>query len=170
MSEIGVVRDKRESARAVGAHGNANKRTSIMKQYVFLTALLGVVCLRPTLSLAVDYTGQWRGTITESVNECKNLAKGEPGEYMLTFVHNGADFVGMENKVKRPYKGVVNPSRPQFVHLVGSYVTNGGYVTETIDIEFLAETAGTAKSVWRWSNDFFSCGGSFAFTLKKVQP
>jgi len=141
-----------------------------MKRYIFLVAFLGIVCMRPGLSHAVDYTGQWRGTITESVNECKNLGKGEPGEYMLTVVHKGDEFVGMENKVKRPYKGVVNPSRPQFVHLVGSYVTTGGYVTETVDIEFLTETTGIAKSVWRWSNDFFSCGGNFTFTLEKVQP
>ena len=141
-----------------------------MKRYVFLMALLGVLCMCPALSHAADYTGQWRGTITESVNGCKNLGKGVPGDYMLTFVHNGDEFVGMENKVKRPYKGVVNPSRPQFVHLVGSYVTTGGYVTETVDIEFLTETTGTATSVWRWSNDFFSCGGSFSFTLEKVQP
>ena len=111
MSEIGVVRDKRESARAVGAHGNANKRTSIMKQYVFLTALLGVVCLRPTLSLAVDYTGQWRGTITESVNECKNLAKGEPGEYMLTFVH-GCRFCGHGEQGQTTLQGGRQPQPP----------------------------------------------------------
>lgn len=141
-----------------------------MKRLSLLVVLLGVVCMSPALSHAFDYTGQWRGTITQSVNECKNLGKGVPGDYMLTFIQKGDEFVGMENSVKRPYKGVVNPSRPQFVHLVGSYVATGGYVTETVDLEFLTETTGTGKSVWRWSNDFFSCGGNFTFTLEKVQP
>jgi hypothetical protein len=141
-----------------------------MKRFSLLVALLGVVFMSPAPSHAIDYTGQWRGTITQSVNECKNLGKGVPGEYMLTFIQKGEEFVGMENSVKRPYKGVVNPGRPQFVHLVGSYVATGGYVMETVDLEFVTETTGTGKSVWRWSNDFFSCGGSFTFTLEKVQP
>jgi hypothetical protein len=141
-----------------------------MKRFILFVAVLGVMCMNSATSHAIDYTGQWRGTITQSVNECKNLGKGVPGEYMLTFVQKGEEFVGMENSVKRPYKGVVNPSRPQFVHLVGSYIATGGYVTETVDLEFLTETTGTGKSIWRWSNDFFSCGGSFTFTLEKVQP
>ncbi len=141
-----------------------------MKRYIFLVAFIGVMCMQPALSHAIDYTGQWRGTITESVNECKDLGKGKPGEYTLTFIQKGDEIVGMENSVKRPYKGIVNPSRPEFVHLVGSYVTTGGYVTETVDIEFKTETTGIGKSVWRWSNDFFSCGGNFTFTLEKIQP
>jgi len=141
-----------------------------MKRYVFLLIFLGVACMQPAISHAIDYTGQWRGTITQSVNGCRNLGKGVPGDYMLTFIHDGDEFVGMENKVKRPYRGVVNPSNPKFVHLVGSYVATGGYVTETIDLEFPTETTGIGKSVWRWSNDFFSCGGNFTFTLEKVQP
>lgn len=141
-----------------------------MKRYVFLLIFLGVACMQPAISHAIDYTGQWRGTITQSVNQCRNLGKGVPGDYMLTFVHTGDEFVGMENKVKRPYRGVVNPGNPKFVHLVGSYVVTGGYVMETIDLEFSTETTGIGKSVWRWSNDFFSCGGNFTFTLEKVQP
>jgi hypothetical protein len=137
---------------------------------VYLMAVLGAMWLRPALSHAADYTGQWRGTITESTNDCKKLGKGKPGEYTLTFVHKGDEFVGMENTIKRPYQGVVNPSRPQFVHLVGSYATDGGYVMETVDLEFQKETNGIGKSTWRWSNDFFSCGGRFTFTLEKIQP
>jgi hypothetical protein len=141
-----------------------------MKHYVYFIAVLGIMWMQPALSHATDYTGQWRGAITEPTKDCKNLGKGKPGEYTLTFVHKGDEFVGMENSVKRPYKGVVNPSRPQFVHLVGSYVTDGGYVMETVDLEFQTETKGIGKSTWRWSNDFFSCGGNFTFALEKIQP
>lgn len=142
-----------------------------MKHYVYLLAVLGVMWMQPALSHATDYTGQWRGTITESTNECKNdLGKGKPGEYTLTFIHKGDEFVGMENTVKRPYKGVVNPSNPQFVHLVGSYVTTGGFVSETVEITFSNATSGIGKSVWRWSNGYLSCGGNFTFTLEKIQP
>lgn len=142
-----------------------------MKRFSLLVALLGVMIMSPGLSHAIDYTGQWRGTITQSVNGCKNdLGKGKPGEYMLTFIQKGDEVVAMENTVKRPYRGVVNPERPQFVHVVGSYVTTGGFVSETVDIEFRNETGGIGKSFWRWSNGYLSCGGNFTFTLEKVQP
>jgi hypothetical protein len=49
-----------------------------MKRFSLLVALLGVVFMSPSLSHAIDYTGQWRGTITQSVNECKNLARACP--------------------------------------------------------------------------------------------
>ena len=142
-----------------------------MKKYVLLMVFFGALCMRPALSHAMDCTGQWRGTITESTNQCKNdLGKGKPGEYTLTFIQKGDEVVGMENTVKRPYRGVVNPERPQFVHLVGSYVTTGGFVSETVEIEFKSETSGVGKSVWRWSNGYLSCGGEFIFTLEKIQP
>lgn len=141
-----------------------------MSKYLVFLAFVGIMSLQPDLARAADYTGQWRGTITESVNQCKDLGKGKPGDYMLTFIQKGDEIVGMENTVKRPYRGVVNPARPQFVHVVGSYVTTGGFVTETVDIEFTSETTGKGASVWRWSNDFFSCGGNFTFTLEKVLP
>ena len=142
-----------------------------MKKYVFFMVFIGVMCMRPAMSLAMDATGQWRGTITESTNKCKNdLGKGKPGEYTLTFIQKGEEVMGMENTVKRPYRGVVNPERPQFVHLVGSYVTTGGFVSEAVDIEFKSETTGIGKSVWRWSNGYLSCGGEFTFTLEKIQP
>lgn len=142
-----------------------------MKHYVGLIAVLGVMWMQPALSHATDYTGQWRGTITESTNKCKNdLGKGKPGDYMLTFIHKGDEIVGMENTVKRPYKGVVNPSNPQFVQLVGSYVTTGGLVSEAVEITFSNGTSGIGKSLWRWSNGYLSCGGNFTFTLEKIQP
>ena len=142
-----------------------------MKRYIFLVVFIGVMCIQPALSHAIDYTGQWRGTIIESVNACKNdLGKGKPGEYTLTIIQKGDEIVGMENTVKRPYKGVVNPERPQFAQVVGSYVTTGGVVSEIVDLEFKNATNGIGKAVWRWSNGYLSCGGKFTFTLEKIQP
>jgi cytochrome bd-type quinol oxidase subunit 1 len=141
-----------------------------MRQYVLVAAVFSGIFVQTVSAWAVDYTGQWRGTITTSENRCKNLGKGKPGEYVLTFIQKDNEIVAMENIVKRPYRGVVNPSHPEFVHVVGSYVTTGGFVTEMVDLEFQSETAGTGKSSWQWSNDFFSCGGNFAFTLEKIQP
>ena len=126
--------------------------------------------MQPGLSYGFDYSGQWLGTITESVNHCKNLGKAEPGEYKLTIRHKGNEIIVMENVVQRPYTGVFNPQQPQIAHVIGTYVDDGGYVTELVDIEFKSDTTGNGKSVWRWSSGYYSCGGNFAFSLVKIRP
>jgi hypothetical protein len=40
-------------------------------------------------------------------------------------------------------------------------------VTELVDIDFKDPESGTGGSVWRWSDGYYECGGSFKFTLKK---
>lgn len=141
-----------------------------MKRYAFPVIFFGFILIHPGLSFGLDYSGQWLGTVTESVNHCENLGKAEPGDYKLTITHKGNDIVIMENVVQRPYTGVINPERPDFVQAQGSYVDDGGYVTEMINIEFVGDTTGKGKSVWRWSGGFYSCGGRFNFTLKKIRP
>jgi len=141
-----------------------------MKRYASLVIFVSLMLLQPALSHSADYTGQWLGTITESVNRCDNLGKGKPGEYKLTITHKGNNIVAMENTVRRPYTGVFSPERPKFAHVVGSYVDDGGFVAELIDIDFQNDSAGSGKSVWRWSNGYYSCGGNFTFTLVKTGP
>lgn len=126
--------------------------------------------INPGMSYGLDFTGQWLGTITESINRCDHLGKAKPGDYKLTISHQGNDIVVTENVVQRPYTGVFNPQRPQFAHVQGAYVDNGGYVTELVDIEFDSVTTGKGKSVWRWSGGYYSCGGTFNFTLVKQKP
>ena len=126
------------------------------------------ICL-PTLSLGQGYSGQWLGTVSESINRCKGLGKAEPGDYKLTIIHDNADITIMENVVQRPYTGVVNPDRPKKVHVQGSYAEDGGYVTELVNIEFADENNAEGQSVWRWSDGYYECGGRFAFTLKKIR-
>jgi hypothetical protein len=75
----------------------------------------------------------------------------------------------MENVVQRPYRGVINPQRPQNVHVQGAYNDDGGYVTEMIDIVFASESAGEGQSVWNWSDGYYECGGRFKFTLEKIR-
>ena len=141
-----------------------------MERYASLILCIGAMIMQPVLSYGFDYSGQWLGTITESINHCENLGKAEPGEYTLTITHKGNDIVVMENIVRRPYTGVFNPQRPQIAHVVGTYVDDGGFVAELVDIEFESDTTGNGKSVWRWSSGYYSCGGNFNFSLVKIRP
>jgi len=52
--------------------------------------------------------------------------------------------------------------------VLGAYVDDGGYVTELVDIDLSSDTTGSGRSVWRWSNGYYSCGGNFTFTMEKV--
>lgn len=143
-----------------------------MKRYTSLFIFLSFIFICPHLARGRDFSGQWLGTITESINRCDNLGKAKPGEYKLTITHNVNNIVVMENVVQRPYTGVFNPQNRQFAHVQGSYVTHGGYVTELLDIEFDSgnNEKGKGKSIWRWSDGYYSCGGTFNFTLVKQKP
>lgn len=141
-----------------------------MNRYAALFLLISMTWLHPAQSQGSDYSGQWLGTITESKNLCKNLGKAEPGDYKLTITQNDNDIVIMENVVQRPYTGHINPEQSHRFHIQGSYSDDGGYVSELVDIEFDSETSGKGKSVWRWSDGYYACGGTFAFTLEKIRP
>lgn len=117
---------------------------------------------------AQDYSGTWLASVSESVTWCKNLGKAEPGEYKLTIVQKGSDITLLENVVQRPYKGVIDPKRPLSLHVNGSYVEDGGYVNEMIDIAFDNDSAGEGGSMWQWSDGYYQCGGRFKFDLKKI--
>lgn len=135
--------------------------------YIFLCSLLTLALASGVL--AQDYSGTWLGTVSESVSWCENLGKAEPGDYKLTIIHKGNDITIMENVVQRPYKGVINPKKPRKVHVGGSYVDDGGYISELIDIVFEKDSAGLGESVWRWSDGYYECGGRFKFALKRIR-
>ena len=141
-----------------------------MKHSILLVLCTGALLIVPRLSHGSDYSGQWLGTITESINRCENLGKAKPGDYKLTITHQGNDISIVENVVKRPYTGVFNPKRPQFAHVQGTYVDDGGYVSEQVNIEFADDNGGRGESSWRWSDGYYACGGKFVFNLKKIQP
>ena len=135
-------------------------------------ALLFLLCLglvQPLGVLAQDYSGQWLGTVTESVNRCEQIGKAEPGDYKLTIIHKDHDIVLMENVEQVPYKGVVNPARPKNVYVQGVYDIDAGYVTEVIEIVFHDERQGQGTSVWHWSDGYHQCGGRFKFGLEKIR-
>lgn len=134
-----------------------------------IVVLIGLLSLPPAGVSAQDFSGQWLGTITESLNRCENLGKAEPGDYKLTIVHKDGEILLMENVEQVPFRGVVNPKRPQNVHVQGAYNDDGGYVTQMIDIVFADETAGRGQSVWNWSDGYHSCGGRFNFMLEKIR-
>ena len=141
-----------------------------MKQYASRLIIAGCLFFLPNLSIAADYSGHWLGTITESVNNCKDLGKAKPGNYKLTIEQEGNDVVIMENIVRRPYTGHFTPEHPQRIHVQGSYSIDGGYVNEMVNIDFEGDAAGKGKSIWRWSDGYFACGGTFSFSLEKLKP
>lgn len=124
----------------------------------------------PTQAMAIDYAGQWLGTIGESINRCEGMGKAEPGDYKLTIIHEGPDITIMENVQQHPYTGVINPDKPLEVFVQGTYVQDGGYVSELITITFTDETRGKGESVWRWSDGYYECGGRFSFVLNRIRP
>jgi hypothetical protein len=131
--------------------------------------LIGLLLIQPVSVSAGNYSGQWLGTITESKNRCENLGKAEPGDYKLTIVHKDGDIMIMDNVVQRPYKGVINPQRPQKIYVNGAYNEDGGYVTEMVDIVFTDDEKGEGQSVWSWSDGYHQCGGRFKFKLHKIR-
>ena len=141
-----------------------------MKRYTSLILFISIMVMQPALSHAVDYSGQWLGTITESKNLCENLGKAEPGDYKLTITQKDNDIIVMENVIQRPYSGVINPERPYLVQVQGVYIDDGGYVTEIVNIAFESDIAGKGQSVWRWSDGYYACGGIFDFSLAKIRP
>ena len=119
---------------------------------------------------AQDYNGTWSGLVTESTSDCKNIVKGKPDEYGLTFVHKGDELTIMENVARRPYKGFFEADNPGRIQIRGTYADDGGYVTEDVAIKFANSGSGTGQSVWRWSDGWHQCGGRFLFKLKKSRP
>jgi hypothetical protein len=73
----------------------------------------------------------------------------------------------MENTGRRPYTGYIEPENAGRFQVRGTYADQGGYVTEDVVLEFAGGQTGTGASVWRWSDGWHQCGGSFRFTLKK---
>ena len=134
--------------------------------------ILIVSILLPVLAshaAAQNYSGQWLATVSESVSWCKDIGKTETGDYKLTIVQKGNDVMLMENVVQRPYKGFIDPKRPRNLHITGSYVKDGGYVNEMLDIGFDSESAGQGGSVWQWTDGYYQCGGRFKFDLKRIR-
>ena len=123
-----------------------------------------------TNSVAQDYSGTWAGVVTESTSDCKNIVKGKPGEYRLSFVQKGDELTIMDKTARRPYRGFVEADNPRQVQVRGTYADAGGYVTEDVLIQFAGAGSGTGQSAWKWSDGWHQCGGRFHFTLKKVNP
>jgi hypothetical protein len=141
-----------------------------MKNYASLVIFVGFICINPGFSHGLDYSGQWLGTVTKTENSCKkDLGKAKLGDYKLTIMHKGKDLVVMENVVQRPYTGPFNSQQPGIARVHGSYVVDGGYVTESVNVEFVDDATGKGDSVWRWSNGYLACGGRFIFTLVKIK-
>ncbi len=125
--------------------------------------------IQPVAASAQNFSGQWLGNVTESLNRCERLGKVEPGDYKLTIVHKDNEIMLMENVEQVPYKGVINPKRPQNVFVQGVYDIDGGYLTEMIEIVFKDEHQGRGQSVWYWSDGYHQCGGRFKFGLEKIR-
>ncbi len=126
--------------------------------------------LMPAAAMAAeDFSGQWLGTVTESLNDCRRIGKVEPGDYKLTIVHKDDDIMLMENVEQVPFRGVVNPKRPRNVFVQGVYNIHGGYVTEMLEIAFDDAKKGQGESVWYWSDGYHQCGGRFKFGLEKIR-
>ena len=52
-------------------------------------------------------------------------------------------------------------------HLQATYIKDGGYVTELVDIDFGYGKTAKGEVVWRWSDGVYACGGSYSFTLTR---
>jgi len=136
---------------------------------VMLLLILGIAVMLPEFLWAQDYSGQWLGEITESINRCEDLGKAEPGEYKLTIVHKDSEIMLMENVVQRPYHGGIDPEDSRKFHVQGAYNVDGGYVSEMIDIVFINAQQGSGQAVWSLSDGYHQCAGRFEFELTLIR-
>jgi hypothetical protein len=132
---------------------------------VLIACSLTMLC--SSNAAAQDYNGIWTGAVTESTSNCKNIVKGKPGQYQLTFTQKGDELTIMEDVARRPYRGFFETDNPGRIQVRGTYADAGGYVTEDVAIKFANSSSGTGQSIWRWSDGWHQCGGRFIFTLKK---
>jgi hypothetical protein len=141
-----------------------------MKRHASLIFLLCIIFCSAGWSTGANYDGQWRGTVTESTNTCERIGKADPGDYILTILHQEERITIMDNVEQRPYTGAIDPEKPAIVVVKGTYAVDGGYLTEMVTIDFVDDNSGNGKSTWHWSDGYHSCGGRFAFSLKKIKP
>ncbi|MCG6919053.1 MAG: hypothetical protein LJE88_02820 [Deltaproteobacteria bacterium] len=136
-------------------------------------SFLIVVCTVSLLSVpgfALDLNGIWNVTVTDSITHCAGAGKGKVGDYTIALTQKGDKITIIGQASQTRYVGEAKQGAPNHVHVHSTDNLHGGYVTELVDIDFDNDQTGKGGSVWRWSDGLYQCGGSYKFTLHKIQP
>lgn len=132
---------------------------------IILSALM--VLLMAFNAQAGDLAGIWNAEVTESLTNCKTLGWDYVGNYTIEIFQSKNNLIIQGERPNVKYMGRLNDENPNIGHLSATYMDDGGYVTELVDVEFIEGDTGKGGVVWRWSDGVYSCGGSFSFLLTR---
>jgi len=140
--------------------------SNIMRN-IQIVILALVVILAAPIALAGDYGGTWKAEVTESKTTCKDLGRDSVGHYTIEIFQSRDNLIVQAERPNVRYVGKLVPDNPNKAHLQATYIKDGGYVTELVDIEFEDGKAAKGGVVWRWSDGVYACGGNFRFILTR---
>lgn len=136
-----------------------------MRNILILISALFVLLVASPVS-AGDYGGIWKAEVTESLTACEDLGRDFVGHYTIEVFQSKDNLIVHAERPYVRYIGKLKAESPSVAHLQATYIKDGGYVTELVDIEFEGQTA-KGGVVWRWSDGVYACGGSYTFVLTR---
>lgn len=135
-----------------------------MRNILITISALFILLIAPP-ALAGDYGGTWKAEVTESHTACEDLGRDFVGHYTIEIFQSKDNLIVQAERPNVRYVGKLKPDNPNMAHLQATYIKDGGYVTELVDIDFGDKKTAKGGVVWRWSDGVYACGGSYSFTL-----
>ncbi|MGL1861244.1 MAG: hypothetical protein OCC46_01840 [Pseudodesulfovibrio sp.] len=132
-----------------------------------ITLLVVAVLLTSAPGWAGDFGGTWNAEVTESQTACEDLGRDFVGQYVIEVFQSKDNLIVQAERPNVRYVGKLVAENPNAAHLQATYVKDGGYVTELVDMEFVDKNSAKGGVVWRWSDGVYACGGSYTFVLTK---
>jgi len=137
-----------------------------MKKFSVIIAVF-VFLLVASGAFAEDLSGQWSADVISADTRCEDLGWDPVGNYTIEILKGEKSIIIVPERPHVRYVGKFLPDIPNKAHLRATYMKDGGYLTEIVDIDFKNSQSATGKTVWQWSDGVFACGGSYSFVLKR---
>jgi len=134
---------------------------------IIITISTILILLTASIALAGDFGGTWKAEVTESHTSCEDLGRDKVGHYTIEVFQSKDNLIVQAERPNVRYVGKLKPENPNMAHLQSTYIKDGGYVTELVDIEFVDVKNAKGGVVWRWSDGVYACGGSYTFVLTR---
>ena len=126
-----------------------------------------VLLLTASPAIAGDYGGTWQAEVTESLTTCEDLGRDFVGQYTIEVYQSKDNLIVQAERPNVRYVGKLMTDNHNKAHLQATYIKDGGYVTELVDIDFDDSQTAQGRVLWRWSDGVYACGGSFSFVLMR---
>lgn len=118
-------------------------------------------------AFAEDLSGKWLADVTSAETQCEDLGWDPVGNYTIEIFKGEKSIIIVPQRPHVRYVGKFLTDMPNKAHLRATYMKDGGYLTEIVDITFENSQSATGKTLWQWSDGVFACGGSYSFVLKR---